>query len=168
VKRRWDSGTFCRNGRLKKGNCVVGNIIGEVVDFVAPSVEVERIVEKHVKAIAVVETWKTKENFLHAWENGVFGGETSDKTHSRYIYLGWKLSKKIGIDHPVTEANEKDSRLLQHSVQFDFRRLGRFWDKAWDTVKAMLLVDCLDMWAFNRLVSGIDRDFNFGWDHGED
>jgi hypothetical protein len=133
VKRRWDEGSFCNQGTLKKGNESLGYIIGEVVDFVSPSVEVERIVEKHIKAIAVVETWKTKERFIEAWETGVFGGKTSERALVRYIYLGWRLTENIGLDSPVlTHANERDSRLLQNSVQFDRCKLGNFRDKAWN------------------------------------
>lgn len=164
VKMRWDNGTFCKEGTLKKGNAVLGNIIGEVVDFVSPSVEVEKIVEKHIKAIAVVETWKTKEQFIEAWETDVFGGQTSERALSRYVYLGWKLYEYIGIDNPITKAN---ARKIQNSVQFDRCKLGNFWDKARITVKAMLIVDCLDMWAYNCIVSGVDRPFLFEWDHGD-
>jgi hypothetical protein len=44
----------------------------EVVDFVLLSVEVEIIVKKHMKTIAVVETWNTKEGLLKAWETGSY------------------------------------------------------------------------------------------------
>jgi hypothetical protein len=165
MKRAWDNGSFCREGRLKRGNMQVGHIIGEIVDFVSPSVDVERIVNKHVKAIAVVETWRTEERFIKAWETDVFKGEKRERADIRYIYLGWQLMKYIGIDNPLTEENEGDSHMFAKSVQFDRSKLGMFWNRAVITLNAMQIVDCLYVWAYNQILSGIERPFLFGWEN---
>lgn len=165
MKRSWENGSFYRDGRLKKGNAKVGYIIGEVVEFVSPSVEVEQIIDKYIKAIAVVETWQTEDRFIEAWENGVFGSGVREKGETRYVYLGWKLVEYIGVDHPGDERIQ--SRMVRHSVQFDRSILRKFWVSATNTVKAMLMVDCLDMWAYHQLLSGIQRPFRFGWAYGD-
>jgi hypothetical protein len=163
MKKSWDEGSFFKGGKLTKGNFKVGNIIGEVVDFISPSVEIERIIDKYVKAIAVVETWRTEDRFVEAWENNVFGGDYNERSDVRYVYLGWKMVKHIGVDHPVTSDNELDSRMVTHTAQFTRSMLSKFWNRAVLTVKAMLILDCLDMCAYNSLYSGVDRPFRYGW-----
>jgi hypothetical protein len=168
VKSSWDSCSFFKDGKLRKGNMMVGNIVGEMVDFVTPSIDVERIIDKYVKAIAVVETWRTKERFIEAWVMDVFRGERSERANIRYIYLGWRMRNYIGIDNPVMEG-ESGGGMMHVSVQCDTHRLSMFWEHALITLKAMLIMDCLDSWAETRLSSSsIVRPFKFGWDDSED
>jgi hypothetical protein len=98
MKRSWDDGSFC-GGKLKQRNMKVGNIVGEVVDFISPSVDVKRIIDKYVEAIAVVETWGTEEQFVEAWENDVFGGEYNEMAGIRYV--DFRLVTRYG--GPCTE-----------------------------------------------------------------
>lgn len=78
------------------------------------------------------------------------------------------MVKFIGIDNLVIEENEGDSHKILESVQFDRCKLHMFcWDRAIITLNAMLIVDCLDAWAYNQICSGIERLLLvFGWKDG--
>jgi hypothetical protein len=52
----------------------------------------------------------------------------------------------------------------------DSVKLGRYWDEAWDCVRAQLIIDALLKWAFEGVKTGwtqkvyeINRPFDFGF-----
>lgn len=57
-----------------------------------PSLDLERIIDRFVKAIAVVETYRSKDGFIYVWNENIFifhnAGEYLD---IRFFYLGWDL-----------------------------------------------------------------------------
>jgi hypothetical protein len=65
MKMAWDTRSFCREeeGRLKQGNMKLGCITGDEVSQFCLSkcgCETKCKYSKHVKAMVVVETWRTK------------------------------------------------------------------------------------------------------------
>jgi hypothetical protein len=164
----FDHSIFYDHGRLVKGNYSVGSkfVVGEVLDYVTPSREIEGIIDKYVKAIAIVETWQTEENFLENWEENVFN-KVGDNSDNRFVYLGWTMNRYLGWNTPnITEQKELEA-LGKETLckQFNTVTLSRFWKKAWNTVKALLIMDCLNNWAIDWIRDPIGTKlFDFGFE----
>jgi hypothetical protein len=160
-KRCYDEGTYYKKGHLFKGNNIVGRCVGEVTDYVSPSLEIEGMIDNYIKAIAIVEIWQTEDAFIFDWEENVFGG-ARDLSEKRFIFMGWVLNRYIGWNTNSVKI-QHDCGKVDWFLQFDRRRLSIFWNKAWNTVKAMLIVDCLDSWACDYFISPVlTPAFHFG------
>jgi hypothetical protein len=158
-KRDWDSGRYYGEGELLRNpNIKVGDIIGEVIDYVSPSLQIERIIDPFVKAIAIVETFQSRDGFVDAWTD-VFHG-SHELSDSRFVYFGYVQDRYIGWNSPFDQDKNCAS---QSFVQMTNRQLGVFWDRAVMTVKALLVIDCLKTWAHLRFTSrGLyNESFNF-------
>jgi len=120
--------------------------VGEEKTFLAPRSDIEEIICRFVKAVGVVETWESEEDFLYDWES-IFEGVAEDSVQ-RFCYLGWVDDYYYGWR---MEGNKiKQSRKF---VALDTREFKRYWDKAWKLVEAMRLMDNLVLWGFNALMS---------------
>lgn len=125
-------------------------LAGEVTDFVCPSRELERIIDLFIKAVAIVETWRTEEDFIHVWDE-FFQGKP-DRSDAKFVYLGWKFEKYIGWN----DCFVKNQNYVRQ-VFLQFHRDHKI------TVKALLIIDCLDVWAYHHFGSygTIDESFDF-------
>jgi hypothetical protein len=160
-KKDWDDRCYYDKGMLKRScNLMVDDFVGEVTEYVAPLLDIERIIDPYVKAIAIVETWRGESDFVEAW-NVFFKGE-HEMSNARFVYLGYSFDKFIGCNHPFVK---HDNSARQVFCQFTYHQLGRFWEKAWMTVKALLIMDCLEVWANDRFtrsgIFGETFDFDF-------
>lgn len=173
-KSDYDDDNFYSRGRLVQGNInkTTGGqavFVGEVFDCVSPDRDIEGIIDKFIKAIAIVETWETEDKFLEAWDRDVFK-HVGDRSDNRFVHLGWQMNKYLGWNTPAL--TEKERYNLVKKVlfqQFDHRSLSKFWKIAWRTVKALLIMDCINKWAID-FVSDPDgtEPFDFGFDEDED
>jgi hypothetical protein len=158
-KKIYDEKKYFNEGTLKLGNTEVGYIVGEVIDYVTPSLDLERIIDRFVKAIAIVETYRSKDNFINAWNENIFHN-AREYADIRFLYLGWDLKTYIGCDTNLK--SKEETAMVTVCEQFNRQQLERFWDKAWNTVRALLLVDCLRTWAFDyRICPYITGPFDF-------
>jgi hypothetical protein len=155
-KKDYDIKSFNSQGRLLEGSdgARIRVAVGEVTDYVSPSKEVEGIIDKYVKAIAIVETWKTEDSFLKDWNDTVFTG-VGEKSNDRYIYMGWNMKTYFGWNMRQLELNDEEEqseigRMEAVSMQFDQRTLSAFWKKAWNTVRALQLIDRINEWALDH------------------
>jgi hypothetical protein len=161
-KRKWDDGTYYGKGNLYKSlNVGIDDFVGEVIEFVCPSRELERIIDPFTKAIAIVETWKTEEDFIRAW-NDFFQGKP-DRSDARFVYLGWQFEHYLGWDGRFVQHR---NNVKQKFCQFSTLKLADFWKRACNTVKALLIMDCIDFWAYRKFRSSglIDEPFDFSFD----
>jgi hypothetical protein len=78
-----------------------------LLDYVSPSRAVEGIISKYVKAIVIVETWKTEDKFLEEWNNRIFK-TVGEKLDERFVYLGWTMNVYLGWNMDHSKWNEKD------------------------------------------------------------
>jgi hypothetical protein len=148
-KKDWDSDRYYGEGKLLRNpNLKVGDIVGEVIEYVSPSLQIEGIIDPFVKAIAIVETFQSKDGFIDAW-NEFFQG-SHELSDSRFVYFGYVQDRYIGWNNPFDR--EKNSA-SQSFVQLTNRKLGQFWDRAVMTVKALLVIDCLKAWAHVHFTS---------------
>jgi hypothetical protein len=159
-KNNWDSGNFYGEGRLLRNhNIGDGDFIGEVMSYVCPSLELERIIDPFVKAIAIIETYRNKDSFIDAWND--FFHNSPEQCNSRFVYLGYVQDRYIGWNSPFVK---KQNCARQKFVQLTNRQFERFWDEAVMTVKALLVIDCLKEWAHVRYTSrGLYND-SFAFD----
>jgi hypothetical protein len=160
-KKAFDEKRYYQHGKLRWGNFEVGNIVGEVTEYVTPSPNIERIIDPFIKAIAVVEKYETLDRFLEAWNGGVFKNK-GEHANVRFLYLGQRLKMYIGCDTKLSQGEE--TVMERVSCQCDTQGLVRFWDNAWNAVKAMLIIDCLHSWSYNYLISSLTGPFDFGFD----
>jgi hypothetical protein len=160
-KKDFDEGKYYDQGRLYKGNEVVGKIIGEVSEYVSPVVDVERIIDKYIKAIAILERWKTVDDFIYDWDGNVFTGLLlNEKTaHERFLFTGFVLNRYIGWENNSV-AELHDCGLIMEFQQVTTGTITRFWNKARMTVQAMSIVDRLDDWSYYYFDTPFDFDLN--------
>lgn len=146
-------------------NVGIDDFVGEVTEFVCPNKELERIIDPFTKAIAIVETWMTEDDFITAW-NDFFEGK-SDSSDARFVYLGWKFEKYLGWNGRFVK---NQNNVKQVFCQFSSYRLAQFWNRARNTVKALLVMDCIDFWAYRQFRSSglVDEPFDFSFDSCDD
>ena len=172
-KKDYDNKSFYSQGRLLEGNdrVRIRVVVGEVINYVSPSREVEQIIDKYVKAIAIMEIWKTEEDFLKDWDKRVFTG-VRETSNDRYVYMGWKMKLYFGWDMSklvdlknTVEHQEKLGEKEACSKQFDRKTLSDFWNNALNTVRALQLMDRLNEWALDHAHNPLDSEpFVFGFD----
>ena len=63
--------------------------------MISPRSDIEEIVCCFLKAVAIIETWPSEDEFLKAWNQDVFKG-ASDAALDRYTYLGWRHDEYVG------------------------------------------------------------------------
>jgi hypothetical protein len=127
--------------------------------ILTPSSEVEEVLCKFVKSIATVETWSDRNKFIDIWNDMHFPGKL-EFSLQRYIRLGWKPEDYVGWDWVLGNKN----RLVKEHLSFvhlDSVRLGYYWDKAWDCVKALLIMDALVNWVTDMLESGQEEHWRY-------
>lgn len=83
-------------------------------------------------------------------------------SEDRFVYLGYQFEEYIGWNSPF---GIKTNTCFQLHCQFNTFKLEQFWEKAWITVKGLLIMDCLNIWAHDRFTSrGLTTDpFDFGF-----
>lgn len=172
-KSDYDSLNFYPHGRLIQGNLKkkMGGqevVVGEVFDCVSPDREIEGIIDKFIKAIAIVEKWETEDNFLDAWDRNVFN-RVADGSDDRFVYLGWQMNKYLGWNTPdLSEVERYHLVKMGEFQQFNYRSLSKFWQVAWRTVRALLIMDCINQWAIDFVRDPDDVEpFDFGVDEDE-
>jgi hypothetical protein len=161
-KKDFDGGLYFNEGALQRSlNVGIDDFVGEVTEFVCPSRELERIIDPFTKAIAIVETWNTENDFVEAW-NDFFGGKP-DLSNARFVYLGWKFENYLGWDGRFVKG---ENNVRQEFSQFNNLILRRFWNRARNTVKALLIMDSIEVWAYYRFRSCglISEPFDFSFD----
>jgi hypothetical protein len=110
--------------------------------------EVKQIIDPFIKAIAIVKTYKSKDEFLDAWNE--FYHNSADQLDCRFVYFGYVQDRYIGWNSPF---NKKINRDSQRFVQLTNRQLGKNWDL------------CLMVWADAHFISLrlYNEFFNFGF-----
>ena len=63
--------------------------------MISPRFDVEEVVCQFLKAVAIVDTWPSEDEFLKAWNEDVFKG-AADGALDRYTYLGWTHDAYVG------------------------------------------------------------------------
>jgi hypothetical protein len=162
-KKMFDEKRYYQDGKLRWGNFEVGNIVGEVTDYVTPSPEIEGIIDPFVKAIAVVEKYETSDGFLEAWNGGGIFKHKGENANARFLYLGRRFKMYIGRDTKLSKEGQ-ETAMERVSYRCDTQGLVQFWDNAWNTVKAMLIIDCLHSWSYNYHISRLTGPFDFDFD----
>jgi hypothetical protein len=136
-------------------NCIaLQQGIGEELTILTPLRDVEEVLCKFVKSIATVETFNNRDNFINIWNETHFPGE-SEMSIRRFIRLGWTTEDYIGWDWAGD--NDRNVKYVLEFVHLDSRRLGYYWDEAWEYVRAMLIMDALVDWIYDMLKSGKKR-----------
>jgi hypothetical protein len=166
--RSYGKGTLETIRRLDvvQNESVIVECVGEERDVITPSKEVEEVICKFVKSVATIETWRTKNDFVDAWNDKYFQG-VRENSIKRYVCLGWKRNCYVGWDWCSEDGKVVERRQF---VMLDSVKLGRYWDEAWDCVRAQLIIDALLKWAFDGVKTGwtqkvyeINRLFHLGF-----
>jgi hypothetical protein len=146
---------------------VIVECVGEERDIITPSREVEEVICKFVKSVATVETWRTRDNFIDTWNKTYFPG-LSNYSIRRYVCLGWRRNCYVGWDWGSNGGEVIERREF---VMLDSFRFGKYWDEAYDCVRALLIIDALLKWALDGVRSGwtqkvyeYTRPFDIGFD----
>jgi hypothetical protein len=104
----------------------------------------ERINDPFIKAIWIVETWRTEEDYIHAW-NDFFQGK-ADTLDARFVYLGQTIDNEYLGCNGCFVINQNN--LQQVFCQINRLNLARFYNRAWNMVKVLLIMDCIDVWEY--------------------
>jgi hypothetical protein len=122
-------------------------VVGEETNMISPRLDVEEIVCRFLKAVAILDTWPTEDEFLKGWNEDVFKG-ACDAALDRYTYLGWRHDEYVGWRWESDGGELEESRRW---AQMNTYWLSQCYDYASVLVEAMTLMDDLIPWTKRAL-----------------